>query len=126
MPKRKSPKKSNTRARDPEKERRWRQTLAEHAASGLARATFCRQHGINQHNFQWWQAEIARRDTEKASAAKPRVQANPFVQVHLSNRTKVPQAERCLQIDLPGGSSIRVTEATPINLLSKVLKMLEG
>ena len=128
MPKWKPPKTSNVRARDPKKEQHWRQVIADYQASGLARATYCRENDINPHNMQWWIAEIGRRDAEKQPAKSPAPKraklSAPFVRVH------VPQNDRMdgggyLDIKLAGGSSIRVTEQTPLELLSKILRMLE-
>lgn len=67
--------------RDPEKEKYWREILADQQKSGLSQAEYCRAHGLNENSFSWWKREIPARDRqarrEKAQARKlARVQAS--------------------------------------------------
>jgi len=103
----------------------WRQKVDEFLASGLKRQEFCQRFGINPHKFGYWFTHLNRRNGKKV---RPR---GPFVQVlspkaQNGNGSSSPATNEELRIHLPGGATISVTEGTSFELLSKILKMLEG
>jgi len=120
MPRKRSTKTATRRtARNSEKEVLWRSYITEQASSGLSAKQFCQSKGLNVNNFHWWRHEIARRDLETRS---PTPAANPFVPVRIIT---LPQSEPGLEVLLPGDAVIKVTNSSPLDLLAKVLRMLE-
>lgn len=53
---------------DPAKERYWRAVIADSDASGLNRAEYCRQRGINNIQLRNWMKRLKQRDTLAAKA----------------------------------------------------------
>lgn len=45
-----------------EREAHWRQVLASGSASGLSKATLCRQEGLAEQPFSSWKGELRHRD----------------------------------------------------------------
>ena len=104
-----------------------RKLMAEQVASGLSMAEFCKQNGIAKSNFSRWRRDAA----EEALKASHKVVdsqsgTNPFVAVRVSVPKASASTQPVVEVVLPAGSKIRVTEQTPLELLSKVLKALEG
>lgn len=118
------------------KEKYWRQQIAQQRKSGLSQARYCQKHGLNPNNFSWWIREIRERDKVNAMEMLgaefralheevAREEENPFVAVNVVG-SEPPVVEGFLDVVLPSGAVIRVTEKTPMNLLARVLKKLEG
>ncbi len=42
------------RRRDPQKERRWRQLVAQWQGSGLSIRAFCASRGLSDQSLYWW------------------------------------------------------------------------
>lgn len=78
----------NRGKRDLEKERYWRQQVAEWRNSGLTARAFCQDHGISEANLHTWQRELVKRDREGTPAATRKVRtAKPIIG---RGRTKPP------------------------------------
>lgn len=81
---------------------------------------------ITESSFRAWRREISLRDRESTRAQENSAVA-PFVPVRL-----VPDAERstpekeALQIQLPGGASLAVTERSDLNLVARIFTALEA
>lgn len=61
--------------RDPDKEKLWRKTLKEHAASGQNVRAFCAARGLSEPSFYSWRRAIAQRGRQtmvSRAAAKPK------------------------------------------------------
>jgi hypothetical protein len=101
--------------------------IAEQIASGMNEAQFCKLNGITIKNFNRWKQEAAS-SSPKTVQGIPAVTtaSNPFVAVRLVTEKSAVSIEPALELLLPGGSKIRVTEQTPLELLFKVFKVLEG
>ncbi len=67
--------------RNPGRERRWREIIRRHAASGMTVRVFCRQSRLKESAFHRWRAELRRRD------ASDRPAGSMFVPVVVSDRT---------------------------------------
>ena len=104
------------------REKHWRGVLLAFEQSGLSVTRFCRENGINQGTFKRWRSELV----SQAPASNPAPKSNPFVPVQIRPQAQQQITDEWLDVVLPGGSLIRVTERTPPQLLMKVLKTLEG
>jgi hypothetical protein len=63
-------------ARDLEKERYWREVLADWKSSGLGPAQYCHEKNIKIYSFHDWRREIARRDAEATKKVKKQKSAS--------------------------------------------------
>lgn len=100
----------------------WAAVMAEHAVSGLSMVQFCQVKGISINTFRKQRAKLTRRRSGNGvKVSEPPI--SPFVEVKLDGSRTSP--EPFLDVFLPGGSKIRVTDRTPLELLSRVLKTLE-
>jgi hypothetical protein len=100
----------------------WRAHVLAHAKSGLRRGEYCKQHGLSINSYKRWRAKFLEELKSNARSAWQQV-ANPFVEVHVP--PSVPPTisnEETIELVLPGGVKIVVTERTPLDLLAKVLK----
>jgi transposase-like protein len=58
-------------ARDEQKEKYWREKIAEWMASGLSIRAFCRKHHLPESSFNAWRREIDIRNREAAALRVP-------------------------------------------------------
>lgn len=115
-----------TSKRDQETESHWRKLIAEQRASGLGVRVFCSQQNVAMSTFCRWKKFFEKVDSHAHVQNKP-IASNPFVELKSQSFEKVkPSAiEAFLEVLLPNGAKVRVTEHTSLELLSKVLKALE-
>ncbi len=112
--------------RDEVKEAEWRILIDGWRSSGLSVRQYCMSNFITESSFRAWRREISLRDRESTRAQENSAVA-PFVPVRL-----VPDAERstpekeALQIQLPGGASLAVTERSDLNLVARIFTALEA
>lgn len=106
-----------------ELERYWKKLVEDHACGGLDIREFCRRKSIGVSSLVKWRSYFAKYDEESTK----RTTIGPFLEVSApKNPTRlVADAEALLEIRLPGGAKIQVTEQTPLSLLAKTLKALE-
>lgn len=95
----------------------WRRMVQELAQSGLNASEFCRRHGIRLHTFHRWRRKFAGEETVGSIPTK-----EDFVQFCLPGLSKPNQS---VEIVLPGGSTMKITEHTSLDLVSKLLRALE-
>jgi Transposase len=101
--------------------------IAEQIASGRSVDEFCKLNGITIKNFNRWKQESAGSAPKAAKAMPdPSTSSNPFVAVRVVSEAAAVSMEQGVELILPGGSKIKVTEKTPLDLLFKVFKVLEG
>lgn len=101
----------------------WENAIKEQTASGLSRREFCRRHGLSLRCFNRWFAKLARESRQIPTAAAVE---NPFVAMQLANPSTEFRSLEHIEIHLPGGSMLSVTEQTPLQLLAKLLHALEA
>jgi transposase-like protein len=99
-----------------------RELVSEYLASGLSMRAFSAQKGLNAHRLKQWHREFGDGIEQPLNAAG----VNPFVALNLAEPRERIIESAVLEIVLPGGGLVRVTENTPLHLLSKVLRELEG
>jgi len=98
----------------------WKKVVAEQETSGLSATQFCKKHGFSLVTFNRWRRKIG-----GTSGTPHNNLQNPFIAVKLAGLPPGEPVDSAIEIVLPGGSTVRVTERTPLTLLSKVLRTLE-
>jgi transposase-like protein len=117
----KGAKKAPKRKSRAELKQHWSAVVAAQIASGLSVKEFCQQKGVTVSTFKRWRLLLKADGLEGAEPDE-----NPFVQVPPSTASKrVVPSEGSLEIVLPGGGLIRVTETSPLELLARLIKILE-
>ena len=68
----------------------WRGLIANHTASSLSAAAFCREHSLNIHQFRWWQRRFRKDNSQSKESGF--FQLVPFsksqlsgIRIHLNN-----------------------------------------
>ena len=115
--------------RDPVREKFWRRTIREQQRSGLAVPAFCLREGLKDWTFRWWRQELARRDQEPTTAPLgERTDAAPaFLPVRVVDLEAVsPRPVPSIEIVLPTGPTVRVSQGFDPRTLGDVLAVLEG
>ena len=103
------------RARDEEKERRWRRWIGEWQASGLSARAFGQRRGLTVASFYAWRRALQRRAAEKAT----------FVPVQVLPDAVQTQTS-ALEVLLPDGRTVRVAPVFDAATLRQLLAVLEG
>jgi hypothetical protein len=85
------------RARDEQKERRWRQWIDRWRISGLSVRVFCARHGLSPASFYNWRRVLKRRAAEQVVFAPVQVVADA-----------VPAQISALEVVLTDGRTVRV------------------
>lgn len=102
----------------------WRDLVDEQRASGLSAPQFCKERGVKIRSFNRWRQKLAAEG--RSASLNQLATVNPFVAVHIPAPSPARAVESMIEILLPGGSTVRVTECTPLDLLSRVLRALEA
>jgi hypothetical protein len=101
----------------------WKRIVREQAESELSAAGFCREQGLRVATFYKWQRRLAGQ-TPSQLGSLPK--ENPFVAVQVPSMAADTVSEPAVEVVLAGGSTVRVTERTPLALLAKLLRALEA
>jgi len=115
--------------RDGDKERAWRERIADQRRGGGTVRAFCRERGLNENSFYHWRREIRLRDREAAGdAATPAATPGPATSHDMPGRRpatmaddasgRAPALARVVVIDDPRGgacddASERATSSSP-------------
>lgn len=114
--------------RDEVKEAEWRVHVEGWRSSGQSVRQYCMANFITESSFRAWRREIALRDREGAENAHAESPVAPFVPVRLVS--PAADSSECdkqsLQIQLPGGASLVVSESTNLELIAKLLTAMEA
>jgi hypothetical protein len=104
--------------RSGEREQRWRDLIARFAVSGLSVRAFCQRERVPESAFYCWRRTLQQRDLEATSAAPT------FLPVAIQRPERATAAaETC--VELPGGVTIRVGEATSIERVAALVRALQ-
>lgn len=103
-------------------ERYWKTVVADQSRSSLPPAQFCREHGLRVHTLRRWKTRFAH---EAATKQKSVAKENPFIAVRIPSAAAIALTDDAIEIALPGGSKVKVTERTSLDLLCKLLRKLE-
>ena len=104
-----------------ERERYWRQKVAELESSGLNRAAFCRRHRINYQTMTWW---IRRLGEVRRTARFVEVPASAVGGRAVSALAADALAE--YEVRLGGGRSIRVGGNFESEALVRLIRTVES
>lgn len=107
------------------KEQSWRDLIRRQAQSGQSIRAFCAKESISEANFHWWRMELTRRKAEakaESSAERQERSIPGFVPVAVTSHPPHPGIE----IELPGGTIVRVLADASSEQLREVLAALEA
>jgi len=105
--------------------RDWRSIVSGFAASGLTVADYCQKNGISPTSFKRARVRLARQAQKETAQNSDAIAGNPFVEIRARAESTLAAERSSLELILPGGTKVQVTEETPMHLLSKVIKALE-
>ena len=108
---------------DPAKERYWRAMIADSAASGLSRAEYCRQRGINVICLRNWIERLKQRDARVARAPSTRQKVSATSKNKGIERQIPTKAKHVAQASAMAGdrrrsiefAEVRVVESDKVN-----------
>lgn len=128
---------------DDVKESSWRKHIEDWEKSGISKRRYCIKNHLSQSSFGTWVREIALRDREKVSSVNAAILAeptelkvNPFVPLRIlpddarelkSEATVgLSATEKRIEILVPGGAIIRVSDKCNVKLVSQLFSSLKG
>ena len=100
--------------RDEYRAQQWAMVVQECASSGLSNREFCRQHGISEKSFYYWQRKLRQQIVE--SAAPQLVQLDP---------APVPVQNDLLQIQYRG-SELILPSGVDIDAVAALLRSIQS
>ena len=110
--------------RNAEKERFWRETIAEQGRGGESVRAFCRSRGLRETSFYHWRREIRLRDREKDGTSSPPLA--PVVLVDDFDGKRVDESDASvIEIALRDGTTVRVPPGSTRETLDLVFDVLE-
>lgn len=129
------------KARQREREARWRRHVEAWRAGGGNQAEYCRQHGLTPADFSWWKHELVRRDGQqrmtrakgasgaacppRASAGRERAgEGTPSLFVPLQITTDVGAA--ACEIVLRNGQRLRLGRTADVKWIAALASALEA
>jgi transposase-like protein len=112
--------------RDVEKERHWQKIIREAATSGLSIRQFCREHGLGESQFHWWQRKLKERRQERSlrgrGGAKSECDDQATFALVSDEGTVSPAG---LELVLSHGRRLRIGKGVDEETLRSVLAALE-
>jgi transposase len=134
MAKRKVASTGSRRGNAEQREAHWREVLAAWETSGLTQAAFCREHELSAKTFTWWKRELGRRDAARASSRRStrsrdasRTGTAVFLPLRVAGAGEAPRVgDGGLEVLLVSGRRVRVGSDVDVELLTKVVTVLEG
>lgn len=107
--------------RDPAREAKWRQVLAQQARSGLSVRAFCRREGLPESAWYAWRRTIRERD---AAGGGQRSAARPAF-VPLAVRPEGAASDAQAVLELRGGRVLRLPAWMPPAQLAALVHAIE-
>ena len=127
--------------RDDKKESFWRKHIAEWKASGLSKRAYAISQNLPESSFNAWRREIELRDREKVSTTNAkallpedeslfvplRVLADSTARVSSkpAAATQAAATGTCLDLFLPGGCVLKLTQDSDFTLVKRLIAALE-
>jgi len=104
------------------KEQFWQQTMREAARSGTSIRAFCRQHGLSEKRFYYWQRKLKQRRQKRSS----RKQAEAGKQTCFALVSDEPGSITAgIELVLNDGRRLRISHGVDEETLHAVLSALE-
>lgn len=112
-----------------EKEDFWRLIISEQQASGVSARAFCGQEGISESQFYSWRSKITTRDSRPIEVDLtpqliPVSLAGPVPASGLSDNREGEDSSHQVEIQTPGGFTLRVNAGIASNRLVRLLSVL--
>jgi hypothetical protein len=119
---------SQIRRGETDRAKYWRSIVEQWEWSGLSRAEFCRQRGINCGTFAWWKRRLRQVSGElPARRGRPRKGAERFVEVRLASAGSAATfSAAAYEVVLAGGRLIRVPSQFDGQTLSRLISAVES
>ncbi len=115
--------------RDGDKERVWRERIADQQRGGESVRAFCRERGLRETSFYYWRKEIRLRDSENAGNADASGRSPGLAPVVVIDepldRAAASAPATAIEIVLGDGTTVRVPPGSTREQLAKVLSVLE-
>jgi hypothetical protein len=108
------------KARDPERETRWRKVLTAWEGSGQSIRGYCREHGITEASFYFWRRELRLREAEAAQRSTA-----AFVPVRLKAETPAGCVPNMIEL-MFNGLTLRVPAHTGTDRIRELVAALDG
>ena len=110
----------------------WRERLARHQQSGVTVRQFCREAGLKESSFYYWNRELSRRDSQPQSSApaqrpsRRQARSSPAAPalVPVSITTGIG-ALAPIEVSLPSGVTLKVSSGCDVAMLRMVIAVLE-
>ncbi len=128
--------------RDDRKEAFWRKHVEAWKRSGMSKRAYCLQNNLTASSFNAWNREIGIRDREKSPSANAAeltsAVKSPFQQIRLVSAEPRPEPpgqtmsqptsvqSGSVDILVPGGAVIRVTEGCQIDYITRLFSSLKA
>lgn len=112
--------------RESGKEKFWRRTLSDLAASGQSIRAFCREQQLSEPSLYAWRRTLARRDAARRAADTPAAAAAAFLPIRLTRTPGVPAARARIEIVLSGGHRIRLRPPVDRSALIEIVAALQS
>ena len=109
--------------RDGDKERVWRERIADQQRGGASVRAFCRKLGLHEASFYHWRRELRLRDREAVNAATPTLA--PVVVIDEPFDGAMPSSSAAIEIVLGDGTTVRVPPGSTPEQLATVIAVLE-
>jgi hypothetical protein len=133
--------------RDDRKESYWRRHMDAWRNSGLSKRAYCKAHNVSESSFNAWCRELSIRDREYKPTANVdgllKAEDFSFVPIRLvhdststdaapgalanavvSTPDTKTQTSACVDVLVPGGAILRVTDGASLDLVSKLFSTL--
>ena len=108
--------------REPGKEKFWRRTMADFAASGQNVRAFCRSRQLSEPSFYAWRHTLARREASRSAGMCDGPGAPAFLPIRLAETT----GGAPMEIVLAGGHCIRLRPPVDRAALMEIVAALES
>lgn len=117
---------AKTRARNQERESRWREVISRQERSGLSVRAFCRREGIHESGFHYWKRSLRQRDDDLQSSARSRKRSSKTPALLPVTIATGSAALAPVEVLLATGVTLRVSAGCDGNTLRTVLDALES
>lgn len=108
--------------REASKEKFWRKTMADFAASGQSVRAFCRSRQLSEPSFYAWRRTLARREARRSAGMSDGPGVPAFLPIRLAETTGAAPME----IVLAGGYCIRLRPPIDRAALTEIVAALES
>ena len=118
---------NKAKPRDLAKERQWQQIIREAACSQMSIREFCRQRGLKESQFYWWQRRCKERRQKRTRSCRGGGQSACEAQATFALVSDEPGALAAgIELVLSNGRRLRITRGVDEQTLRSVLAAVES